>query len=108
MYAIRSYYARLRAVASGAPAPEGAAPQVAPGATGDIQHRMDLIAGRVEQLAENNKGLASKIEQRGIAQHDEFETLAKRVDTIEATRAEAASVLKLNDRISEVENVARA
>ncbi len=99
---------RLRAVASGAPAPEGAAPQVAPGATGDIQHRMDLIAGRVEQLAENNKGLASKIEQRGIAQHDEFETLAKRVDTIEATRAEAASVLKLNDRISEVENVARA
>lgn len=85
-----------------------AAPQATGGATGDMPHRLDLIAGRVEQLAENNKTLAGKIEQRGIAQRDEVEALSQRLASVEASRAEAASVLKLNDRITEVENLARA
>lgn len=96
---------RLRTAASGS-AP--AAGQVAPSANGDVQHRLDLIAGRVEQLAENNKTLSGKVEQKGIAQQDQVEELAKRVDRVEATRAEAASVLRLSDRINAVEEMARA
>lgn len=97
---------RLRALSAGAPAT--AAPgAVASGATGDIQHRLDLVAGRVDQLAENNKALAGKIEQKGVAQQDQVEDLAKRLDRVEATRAEAASVLRLSERINAVEDVAR-
>lgn len=83
------------------------APQ-ASGAAGDVPHRLDLIAGRVEQLAENAKTLSGKIEQRGIAQRDELEAISRRVAAVEASRAEASSVLKLNDRITEVEAMARA
>lgn len=75
---------------------------------GDLPHRLDLIAGRVDQLAENVKGVTAKIDQRGIAQRDELEAVSKRVAAVEASRAEAASVLKLNDRITEVESMARA
>jgi len=98
--------ARLRALSSGAPAaPTSGA---ASGATGDVQHRLDLVAGRVEQLAENTKTLSGKVEQKGMAQQDQVEELAKRLDRVEATRAEAASVLRLSDRINAVEDMARA
>ena len=97
---------RLRALSSGAPA--ATAPGAASGATGDIQHRLDLVAGRVEQLAENTKTLSGKVDQKGLAQQDQVEDLAKRLDRVEATRAEAASVLRLSDRINAVEDMARA
>lgn len=98
---------RLRALAASGGS-GSAEPQAAPGVAGDLQHRLDLLAGRVEQLAENNKALAGKLEQRGIAQRDELEGVSQRLAAVEATRAEAASVLKLNDRITEVESMARA
>jgi uroporphyrinogen-III synthase len=98
---------RLRALSSGA-APGAAPGAAAPGATDDLQHRLDLVAGRVEQLAENAKTLSGKIDQKGLAQQDQVDEIAKRVDRVEATRAEAASVLRLSDRINAVEDMARA
>jgi uroporphyrinogen-III synthase len=103
--------ARLRVAASGgasAAAPGAIALPPASAAAADLLHRIDLLAGRVEQQAEATKALAAKEDQRALQHKDAIAELARRVDSVEASRAEAASVLRLSDRINDVENLARA
>jgi len=98
--------ARLRAIAAGAPA--GASGAAGAPAGGDVLHRLDLIAGRVEQQAEAIKAMTAKADQKSTVQKDELAEISRRLDMVEATRAEAASVLRLSDRINDVEKLARA
>ena len=100
---------RLRIVSLGTPAVgAGSTTALASGAVGDLLHRIDLLAGRVEQQADAVKALTARADQKTVLQKDAIAELTRRLDAVEATRAEAASVLRLSDRINDVENLARA
>ncbi len=99
--------ARIRVLGASGPV-SGAALPPASAAAADLLHRMDLLAGGIERQAEALKTLAAKEDTRAQQQKEAMAELVRRVDAVESSRAEASSVLRLSDRINDVENLARA
>jgi uroporphyrinogen-III synthase len=99
--------ARLRVLGAGSSAAAGSSPAPASAAAADLSYRMDLLAGGIERQAEATRALAAKEDQRLQQQRDALTELARRLDAVESSRAEATSVLRLSDRINDVENLAR-
>jgi len=94
----------------------GSAPKAEPGKksapvttiSDAARHRIDLLAGAVEKQAKEMNAFMGDVMKESEALQDAFGKLDSRLETVELTRAEASSVLKLSDRINDVEKLARA
>ncbi len=73
-----------------------------------VRHRIDLLAGKVEEQAETIDGFIAKMEEAQAGLVDGFDKVNTRLENVELTRADASSVLKLADRIGDVEKLAKA
>jgi len=95
---------RLSALEARLSAPSASGASALSSLSADSAHRLDLLTAQVEQQAESLKTVTAKVDKTST---DEIAAIAKRLDAVEANRAEASSVLRLSDRINDVEKLAR-
>jgi len=82
--------------------PTASAVAAAPASAADagLAHRVDLLAGLMDRRLAEDQARNATLE-KSVAE------AIRRVESVEASRADAASVLRLSDRITDVENLAR-